>query len=180
VIGSDLERRYATALLDVAFEAKVVDQVAAEVQTFADVFSTNRELREALLNPVFPREQREQVLGAVLTKLQPHKVTRNFLRTLLSKDRIDVVAGIAQTFGKLADEKAGRLRASVTSARPLPGDLSRRIGAALQSATGKTVSLSEAVDAQLLGGLVIRVGDLVYDGSVSSQLEGLRQSLGRE
>jgi len=180
MIGSDLERRYATALLDVALEQGVVDQVAQEVQTFADLFDQHQELRAALLNPVFGRERREQVLAAVIARLAVHPVTRNFLRTLLDKDRIVAVAGIAQAFGRLADEKAGRVRASLTSARPLAPGLAERITAALQAVSGKNVTLAQDVDAALVGGLVVRVGDLVYDGSVRSQLEGLRQSLGRE
>ena len=180
MIGSDLERRYATALLDVALGQNAVERVADEVQSFADLFGQHRELREALLNPVFPREQRELVLGAVIEQLGPHPVTRNFLRTLLDKDRIAAVPGIARAFGRLADEKAGRVRAALVSARPLAPGLSERIGSALRSVTGKIVTLSQEVDEAILGGLVVRVGDLVYDGSVSSQLEGLRQSLGRE
>lgn len=180
MIGSDLERRYATALLDVALEANAVDRIIEEVQGFADLFAGHHELRAALLNPVFPREHRELVLGAVIDKLNLHPVTRNFLRTLLDKDRIAVAPGIAQTFGRLADEKAGRVRASLVSARPLPPGLSERISAALGGVTGMNVTLSQEVDETILGGLVVQVGDLVYDGSVSSQLDGLRQSLGRE
>ncbi len=99
------------------------------------------------------------------------------MRLLLEKGRLRYLASIAETFEYLANERRGRLKVAVASAAPLPGDDIERLKAELQEATGKTVLIETSVDPALIGGLVVRIGDRVLDGSIKHQLAAMRESL---
>jgi F-type H+-transporting ATPase subunit delta len=102
---------------------------------------------------------------------------RNFVMLLLDKGRIATLPDIARAHRTLVDEQAGRVRATVTSARPLDPVLETRLKAALERQSGKTVILEKREDPAIVGGLVTQLGDIVYDGSVRTQLQQLREEL---
>lgn len=180
MIGGSVARRYARAILAIGLEHKNTDLLAGEIERLADTFQKSGELRVVLENPAFSLPQRQAVLQAISQRLALSKTTHTLAMLLLSRERIGSLPGIAQHLRAMADEQAGRVRAKVTSAVPLDVAAETRIRAALGRATGKTVVLDKHVDPALIGGVVTQVGDVVYDGSLSSELAQLRQKWGAQ
>ncbi|MSP17437.1 MAG: ATP synthase F1 subunit delta [Myxococcales bacterium] len=175
MITGSLARRYARAMLDIGVAKGTYEQLGRELDDLAKTYAGSRDLGEALTNPVFPRAQRRDVLVATLEKVGVSPVTRNFALLLLERERIPFLPAIARELRLLVDEQAGRVRATVTSARPLAADHVQGIRQSLEQQTGKTVVLETREDPSLLGGVVAQLGDVVYDGSLRTQLEQMRE-----
>jgi F-type H+-transporting ATPase subunit delta len=176
VIGS-VARRYAKALLAIGIQQQNFDALGKELDRTADVLAKSPDLAVALENPVFPFEKRRLVLEEVARRLALSKIVRNFVMLLLDKGRIGMLPDIARAHRALVDEHAGRVRATVTSVRPLDPALEQRLKTSLEKQSGKVVILEKREDPTLIGGLVTQLGDIVYDGSVRSQLAALREEL---
>ena len=139
--------------------------------------SSAQELQVMLQNPLFPMAQRRSVLEEIVRRLALSPVVRNFLMLLLDRDRVVALPAIAREYRALVDAQAGRVRAIVTTARPMPPGLEARLKSALEKRTGKVVLLEKHEDPALLGGVVAQVGDIVYDGSVRAELQRVRDEL---
>jgi F-type H+-transporting ATPase subunit delta len=176
IVGS-IARRYAKALFDLAVEQDRVEAWAQGLVSLKKAVDSSAELREVLSNPVYTKEQRQGLAGqlAAALGLEPHPAS--LLGLLAERNRLDYLSGIADVFGRLADEKLGRVRARVTSAAPLEPVVVAALEEKLAAATQAQVLLEKSVDPALLGGVVTQVGSLVYDGSLRSQLEDLRRTL---
>jgi F-type H+-transporting ATPase subunit delta len=177
MIAGSLARRYARAILDVATAKSATERVGQDIDDLAAAYSASRDLREALTNPVFPTSQRRAVAEALLGRINASPETKNFVLLLLERERIAALPDIARELRAMVDEKLGRVRAVVTSARPLPADHVAQIQANLEKAAGKKVLLEKAEDPSLIGGVVAKLGDIVYDGSVRTQLERMREEI---
>ena len=176
VLGS-IARRYAKALLEIGIQQQTYDALGKELDRLADTFAKSPELKMALENPVFPLEKRRHVLDELARRLALSKVVRNFVMLLLDKGRIGSLPDIARAHRALVDEHAGRVRAVLTSARPVDPALEARLKNALEKQSGKTVILEKREDPAILGGLITQLGDLVFDGSVRTQLAQMREEL---
>jgi len=177
MVTGSLARRYAKALLEIGIKQQTYDALGKELDRAAETFKRLPELRNALENPVFKLEQRRLVLDDVARRLALSKTVRNFVMLLLDKGRISTLPDIARAHRGLVDEHAGRIRATVTSARPLDTVLETRLKTALERESGKTVILEKREDPTIVGGLVTQLGDIVYDGSVRTQLQAMREQL---
>ncbi len=177
MITGSLARRYAKALLEIGVQQQTYDALGKELDRAAETLRTSPELRNALENPVFPIEKRKLVMDELARRLALSKTVRNFVMLLLDKGRIDFLPDIARVHRALIDEHAGRVRALVTSARPLDPMLETRLRTALEKQSGKTVILEKKEDPAIVGGLVTQLGDVLYDGSVRTQLQQLREEL---
>jgi len=176
IVGS-IARRYAKALFDLAVEAGRVEPWAEALTALQKSVASSPELRDLLENPVYPREQRQAVAGQLAKALSLDPDPRHLLALLAERNRLAYLSGIADTFGQLADQKLGRVRARVTSAVPLAEAEAQALAQRLAAATGAQVLLERVVEPALLGGVVAQVGSLVYDGSLRAQLEALRRSM---
>ncbi len=176
-MNGSLGRRYAKALLDIGIEQKTFDSFGKELERTVDMFERSAELSRTLGNPIFSMEKRRALLEELTRKLALSKTLRNFVMLLMDKGRIDALPSIARAYRTLVDEHANRIRAQVTTARPLDPALEKRLKSALEKKSGKTVVLEKREDASIVGGLVTQLGDTVYDGSVRSQLESMRNRL---
>jgi F-type H+-transporting ATPase subunit delta len=177
MVTGSLARRYAKALLDIGIQQQTYDALGKELERTAATFAGSPDLRHALTNPVFPADKRRLVLEELARRLGLSRVVRNFVMLLLDKGRIDALPDIARAHRQLVDEHAGRVRATVTSARPLDPSLEQRLKTALERQSGKVVILEKKEDPAILGGIVTQLGDVLYDGSVRSQLQQLREEL---
>ena len=169
-------RRYAQALTQEAQKAGSLDAVDADVALLAETLSGSRDLRNALTSPVIPQAKKT----AVLDRLFGDKVSdlsRRFLGLLVDKQRDGQIPEILDAYRQLRDERTGTVGATVRTARPLSAEEADRLKAALEARSGKTVRMDLRVDPSLIGGLVVRVGDVVYDRSVKHQLDSLRGQL---
>jgi F-type H+-transporting ATPase subunit delta len=166
--------RYARALFELATEKKQSDAVGAELDALAETYATSAELRETLENPIFKLSERRAVLESLLPRLAPNPQMRSFALLLLERGRIGALPTIARAFREMMDSALGRVRATVTSARPLDAATQAAVQRALEKRVGKKVLLQATVDPDLIGGIVARVGDQVFDGSLRTRLDTLR------
>jgi F-type H+-transporting ATPase subunit delta len=175
MIAGSLARRYARALFDVGADKGTFERLGDEIDALAKSYEASRDLVEALTNPIFPRSQRQAVLEAVLEKAAVSPTVRHFVLLLLEAERIPYLPAIARELRTLVDQKAGRVHAEVTSATELEPGHVQKIQSALERLSGKSVVLETHQDPELLGGVVAKMGDIVYDGSVRTQLELMRE-----
>jgi F-type H+-transporting ATPase subunit delta len=176
IVGS-IARRYAKALFELAVEQNRVEAWAQGLVSLKRAVDSSVELREVLHNPVYTKDQRQGLARQLSQALGLEPQPASLLALLAERNRLDYLGGIADVFGRLADEKLGRVRAKVTSAVPLAEAEVQAIAEKLSATTKKQVIVERAVDPAILGGIVAQVGSLVYDGSLRSQLEDLRHSL---
>ena len=177
-MSTDVARRYADALVDLAAEQNLLEQVSTELGGFGAVFGSSVPLTEALRNPGFSLEERQGVIEAILKLAGVEGITRNFLFLLAENRRLAGLSDIISAFEDRVDDRLGRVRASVTSAVPLGSEMLGEIEKQIQHLTGKDqVLLTAAVDPALIGGIVTRVGDMVFDGSIRTQLSTIRNQL---
>ena len=141
--------------------------------------SLNEEIVQVLSNQLFALEDRKKVLEYILEKSTFADVVKNFLRLLLDKNRIDAVSEISNHYAKLTDEISNVTRAEVITAKPLKDDALAKLRSTLKQLTSKEVKTKVSEDEALIGGIVVKIGDLVLDGSIKAQLEGLKESLKR-
>jgi len=174
-----IARRYAKALLLIGKEDGQAETYRDEIAGVSELISTEKELELAINNPLYDMEGRKKVLQAVIAKLDLTKVTEAFLMLLFDKGRIGFLGAISDFYQKLADELKGVLRASLVSASELSSETTDKIRATLSNMTGKDIILDAEEDPELIGGIVTRIGDLVLDGSIRTQLLNMRESLKR-
>jgi F-type H+-transporting ATPase subunit delta len=176
-MGGSVARRYARALFGIGVDAGNYETLGREIDDLAGLLSASSELRNALENPVFKLDEKRAVLEQILPRVTPTAEVRRFILLLLDRRRLVLLPAIARAYRDLADAHAGRVRARVTSAEPLSAAAVEGVRRALAQRTGKQVIVETDVDPELIGGIVARVGDLVLDGSVRTQLADLRTKL---
>jgi F-type H+-transporting ATPase subunit delta len=168
-------RRFAEAAFEVATRDRTIEQWRSELETASAVVGDERSLR-ALANPAIPLDQRSVAVSSLLQGIASDPV-QNLVQLLLKRGRIEQLPRVAAEFRRLDDRRLGLTHATVTSAAPLTPDEVRALTARLEQSTGGRVALDAQVDPSLLGGVVVRVGDRLIDGSVRGRLERLRNQL---
>ena len=174
-----IARRYAKALLLIGKEDGQIDTYREELGAFANLVEQEKSLQQVLVNPLYDMAGRKQVLTSVMSKQNLSQAMTSFLLFLFDKGRIGFVSSINDFFQKFADELKGVARASLVSATELSSEAIEKIRSALSKRTGKDIILEVEQDPGLIGGVVTKIGDLVLDGSVQTQLVGLKESLKR-
>lgn len=175
--GSILASRYARALFGLGQESGATERFLTEIQGIADLAAESPELHRVLFTPLHPREQRRSVLNQLALKLDLCKEVRAFLMILVDENRMALLPGIRTALRELVDTAAGRVEAIVRTARPLTPEQEAGLQRALSRRISAEVSLRTEVDPDLIGGVVARVGDLLFDGSVKTQLASLAEGL---
>jgi F-type H+-transporting ATPase subunit delta len=174
-----IARRYAKALLLIGKEDGQTETYRQELGETTTLLSREKLLAETIANPLYRTGERRQVMEAVIAKLELTKVMSSFLLLLFEKGRIGFLASINEFYQLLADELKGVARASLVSATELSSETIEKIRAALSKKTGKEIILEVEQEPSLIGGIVTRIGDLVLDGSIRTQMLNLRESLKR-
>jgi len=175
---SNISKRYARAFFEIAEGEKKLEQYYAELKQFSSIVGENKDLGGFLANPVFDQESKKKVLGQIISRLSLSKMTINFLNLLIDKKRIDVLPDIETCYRQLMDETLRKVRVTLKTAFPLSGDMQNYIVSNLKKMTGQEVEVTVEDDKGLLGGIVIGVGDTLYDGSIKNQLNNMRNLLG--
>jgi F-type H+-transporting ATPase subunit delta len=170
--------RYARAFADVVVEQKLnPDKTTEELSQFAELIQTSHELRNVLQNPSVAREQKLALLDAIVKRIGSAKMLRNFLAVLIDHRRIGSADEIVKQFKEEMDRRMGIAEARVSSARELTAAEKKSLERQLAEITGKMVRATYTEDAALLGGVTVRVGSTIYDGSVQGRLERMRQEI---
>jgi len=174
-----IARRYAKALLLIGKEDGQAETYREELGGMAELVAGEKALDQAINNPLYDVDQRRDVLEAVIRQGRLSKVMNSFLLLLFDKGRFGILGHINEFYQILADELKGIARASLVTASELSTDAVEKIREALSQKTGKKVLLEVEQDPSLIGGIVTRIGDLVLDGSIKTQLLNMRESLKR-
>ena len=166
---------YAEALFEAARDAGAVDAIAAEIAGFATAVEESHDLRQFLDNPEIEGRVKKEAVKELGSTANP--ITSNFLQVLIDRGRITEFPEIARAFAERVAAAEGRLEVEAVTAVPLPDDLRSRIVDEIARKTGRSVDLTESVDPEIVGGLVLRIGGAVVDGSVRHRIEELRAAL---
>jgi len=170
-------RRYATALADVVTKTGETENVRGELQQWEAMIVSNSELLNAFRNPSIQQTQKENVLGSLIQRARPSTTTANFLRILLRNGRLAEIAEINRKFASVLEERQGGVSAKIVSARPLSEIEKQELRTNLEKMTGKRVSPSFEIDNSIIGGVVTTIGSTVYDGSIRTQLQQLKEQM---
>ncbi len=171
--------RYARALADVIADTKLnPSNVVAQLKSLVAAFEESRELREVWESPAIPVKQKQQVLDALAARIGvTDRPVRNFIAVLIDQDRISLLPEISKLLEIELNSRSGRLDAEIVSARELVPEQRSSLLDELSRMTGKIVLPRYAIDKRLIGGVTVRVGSTIYDGSVRGQLQRIRQQL---
>jgi len=174
-----IARRYAKALLLIGKADGQTEIYRKELVGVTDLLTREKALAQTISNPLYSAASRQKILQEVVKRLALSRVMSSFLLLLFAKGRIGFLGNINEFYQKLADELKGVARASLVSAMGLSSGTIEKVRSALSALTGKEVILDVAEDPGLVGGIVTKIGDLVLDGSIKTQLFNMRESLKR-
>jgi len=175
--GGTAAHRYAKALFALAQDEHKQAEVREEIEGLNALFAESRDLREALLMPLHPANERKAALVAIAKRASVSPLVQNFVSYLIDQRRLIAFDAIVGAYAELADVAAGLITAEVVAASPLDERRRDRLRRALSERTGQEVRLQIKVDPSLIGGAIAKVGDLVFDGSLRTQLGQLRSTL---
>jgi F-type H+-transporting ATPase subunit delta len=173
----EIARVYARSLFEVAKEQDKLDVVREQLGQFADALEADRELSIYFFSPYFSTPEKEEGLGKLLDGVDP--VVDNFLKLLIENHRMPAVFRVRREYDALWEEENRRLPVTITSAVALDEATVKSIGDAIGRQTGQQVDLTANVDPDVLGGLIVRVGNSILDASIRNRLENLRRSVAR-
>lgn len=174
---SALGRRYGKALLDLAAEQNQVDQVWRNLSDLREAWQSSDELREVFENPSVSSADRRQVIDALAGRMGLTPLVKNTLKLLSDRRRARYLGEVVEAFDALAGERAGRVRAEVVTATAMSETYYSQLQRTLEDVTGKKVTLVKRQDPSLIGGVIARVGDKVFDGSIRTRLTELKDEL---
>ena len=172
-----IARRYAKALIKLAEKGQELEKTGECFSEMAEVYQDSPELREVLSDPNVFTELKQSVLKAVLTKINATELVDTFSRYLLAKRRIVLLPIIKTAFNLLLQEKLGRIEARVTVAHELPTATVEKLEKSISEYSGKDVAINITIDPAIIGGIVTRIGSVVIDGSIHTQLNQIRQTI---
>ena len=176
-IVAGLSGRYATALFDLARDAKSVDAVAASLASVRTGLAESDDLRSLTTSPMIDRNAAAAAIGGVARAMQLDLLTTNFLGVLAKNRRLGALPAIIRDFAKLTARSRGEITAEVTSAHPLDAEQQAALKAKLRSGLGADAALVLNVDPEILGGLIVRVGSRMVDSSLRTKLNSLATAM---
>lgn len=172
---ADAARVYAEALFEVGRDKGKLDTLQQQLAQFADEVDRNRELQVFFFSPYLSTAEKQEGIERAISGAEPELT--NFLELLVDKHRMTEVFRIRREFDELWKQENRRLDVTVTSAVELDSAVVEKIGQEVERQTGERVDLSSRVDGEILGGIVLQVGNMVLDASIRSRLEKLRKSV---
>ena len=179
MLSRTVARRYAKGLLDAIASVAPGRESAVQEQlrNLVETIESHPALRLVVANPAIPGQQKAAILGKIGESLGLDSILERFIDVVADKERLDHLSLIAKVYGELVDEHLGIVTAKITTARPLnPGQIAE-LEASLREATGAAVRLERDTDPELVGGVVTRIGDVIYDGSIRGHLARIRERL---
>lgn len=175
--GDLVAKRYAKALFEVGEEVANEKQFFKELETVTEIVASSNELKSILESPLYDLLLKRRILDNIANKAGLSEYMLRFLDILLEKDRFKYLDDILDSYHTLLDEKAGKVRVQLLTAMDIDGEMVNKIAQALSRIIGKEVVVEVEKDRSLIGGVIAEVEGIVYDGSIKTQLEKIKQSL---
>jgi F-type H+-transporting ATPase subunit delta len=175
--GSEISRRYAKAVFGLGSDASARAGLLVQLSTLVDEIAASPELAGVLFRPIHPRSERKAIMHALAERLGTATEVRAVAEIVVDQNRAQLLPAIRDELQALVDAEAGRVEARVTSARPLDAAAQEQLRQALSRRVNAEVTLVAEVDPTLIGGVVARIGDLLLDGSIRTQLENIGANL---
>ena len=170
--------RYARALLDVAVkEEGHLQEIEAQLASLVELFARNVTLEKVMLNPAVPVPRKRAAMVALTERVKVSPILSKLLVLLAERDRLVLLPDMLAAYRERLLDHQHVVRAEVTTATPLAADRAQAIEQGLARVTGRTVRLGARVDPSIIGGVVARIGDTIYDGSVTTQLQKMKKRL---
>jgi F-type H+-transporting ATPase subunit delta len=180
VLSRIIAKKYARALLGIGLKDGNYETLGQDLDKMADLLGESRNLRVVLRSPAFPKSARKRIARKVGERLGLTTTTVTFIELLIHRRRMDHFFMITKTYRDLCDEVAGRTRVTLITPLDLPSGLVQKIKSLIKSMIGKEAILSLEKDPALIGGVLVKNGNVVYDGSLRSQIAKLKDTLCRE
>ena len=174
---SGLAGRYATALFELARDSGTLDDVAGDLASLKTLIGESADLARLVRSPVFSRDDQARAMGAVLEKAGAADLTRRFIGLVASKRRLFALPDIINAYASLLAHHRGEVSAHVVSAYPLDDAQMQTLGETLKAAAGRDVQIDTAVDQEILGGLIVRMGSRMIDSSLRTKLTNLQVAM---
>ena len=176
-ISAAIAGRYATAIFDLAQDAKGLDALSADVNALRAALDASADLRDLISSPVYTREQQEAAMAALGAKMGLSAALSNGLRLMAQKRRLFALPQLLRGLADAIAEAKGEMTAEVISATELSGAQAEKLAATLAKQTGKTVKLNVAVDESLIGGMIVKLGSRMIDSSIKAKLASLQNAM---
>lgn len=176
MMGSMVARRYALALFQLVKEQELIDTVEEELRVVKEVFFGNEDLRAVLESPKISREKKKEILSSAFASVNP--LVLNTLMLLVDRHRENEIMDVASEFSELANEERGIEAANVYSVRPLTDEERNALSVSFAKKIGKkSLQIENFVESDLLGGIKVRIGNRIFDGSLRGKLDRLERTL---
>jgi len=170
--GARAAIRYAKAIIGLAQDQKATDTVNDDMKTIVKTIAENGDLKSLLGSPIIKAEIKKASLKEIFSK--SHSVTEGAIDVLIQNKRIDILGAVAENYISLYDQLKGKEIALVTTAVPLNGALEKKVLAKVKELTGNDVKIENKIDESIIGGFILRVGDLQYNASIANKLSNLK------
>jgi F-type H+-transporting ATPase subunit delta len=174
-----LARRYAKALFDLGQSDSAYVKYGKELNELVSLYKASPDFRHVMSSPIITADVRRKILEAVLTKGGFSAMIRNFLNLLNDKNRIGSLESINDSYLRLTDNASNISHAEITTAKPLKKETLNRVIKTFEGITSKSIRAEVKEDPAIIGGIIVKIGDTFWDGSIRAQIEGLRESLRR-
>lgn len=176
-VVSVIAERYASAVYDLADEARVLDDTAADLKSLKEMLSESADLQTLIRSPLIDTDAKAAAMGAILEQAGAAGLTRRFIAVIARNNRLFVLPAAIDAFLAELAHRRGEITAEVTSAQPLKKSQFEAVTDALRSALGGKVTVDAKLDPSLIGGLVVRVGSRMIDASLKSKLQRLQLAM---
>jgi len=177
MISGSIGRRYAKAFLEIARDNKRVEESLEELERFGQALEGESDLKFLMTDPLFAVSERKKTLSAIAGSLKLSSDTQNFVKLLIDRDRMAYFTGILLAFREQADDVLGRVRVKVEMEEPIGEALQEQLKKILEQITKKKVILDFSSQKGILGGVIIKMKDWVFDGSVKSALQKMKERM---
>jgi F-type H+-transporting ATPase subunit delta len=174
-----ISKRYARAIFSLGQQDGSYVKYGHELDDFVKCYKQHADFRHALSSPVFAMDARKKILNAVLTKGGFSQMTRNFLNLLLDKNRLGSIESINEYYTRLTDEVSNISHAEIITAMPMKKETLDRVVKTFEGLISRTIRAEVTENPDIVGGIIVRIGDTFWDGSIRAQIEGLRESFRR-
>ena len=176
-ISASIAGRYAQALFDIVKESGEVDQLATQINDLSAALNTSDALRDLITSPIYTRQQQQDAIKAIATRMQLAAPLANTLALMAQNRRLFALPQLITRLQALIADARGEVTADVVSAVALSDDQKQRLTATLAEKSGKTVKLNTRVDESLIGGMIVRLGSQMIDSSIKSKLASLQNAM---